>query len=109
MQVDLAAVLAAALRDARVASALAEHIKPAIHQALNEHAADSWLTSAQAARHLYGSEGRAEAFRKLRARHPELDRLSHGQGRLRRWRRADLDAFMASNPRAQRRQQGGTP
>lgn len=109
MPVDFVEVLAEALQDRRVGSALAQHIKPAIHQALAEQAADTWLTAAQAARHLYGEDGCAEAFRKLRGRHAELDRLSRGTGKLRRWRRSDLDAFMAHNPRAQRRRERGEP
>lgn len=106
MHVDLAGVLAEALQDARVVLALAQHLKPAIREALTEQAADSWLTAAQASRYLYGDDGCAEAFRKLRGRHPELDRLSHGSGKLRRWRRSDLDTFMRGNLRAQRRRQG---
>ena len=82
-------------------------IKPGVLDALDVAAADTWLNAEQAARHLYGSEGKAEAFRKLRERHAELDRLSQGSGKLRRWRRAELDRFVASNPRAQRRRERG--
>lgn len=107
MHIDLAGVLAEALQDARVGLALAQHLKPAIREALTEQAADSWLTAAQASRYLYGAEGRVEAFRKLRARQPELDRLSQGSGKLRRWRRSDLDVFMRGDHRAQRRRKRG--
>jgi hypothetical protein len=103
MPLDLAAELAQALQDPRVATALAEHVRPVVRKALADHAADTWLSAKQAAGYLYGQEGAAERFRKLRERHPELDRLSVGTGKLRRWRRQDLDTFLASNPRAQRR------
>ena len=109
MQVDLAAVLAAAAGDPRFAAALKPIVKEAVQAALSEAAADSWLDTAGAARHIYGCEGQEEAFRKLRARHRELDRFSVGEHKLRRWKRADLDAWLASNPRARRRRQGGEP
>jgi len=107
MPVDLVGVLAEALQDARVGLALAQHLKPAIREALTEQATDSWLDTAGAARHVYGGEGQEDAFRKLRARHPELDRFSVGEHKLRRWKRGDLDAWLASNPRARRRREQG--
>jgi len=60
------------------------------------------LTAHQAAKYLYGSDGKVEAFRKLRLRHRQLDQCSVGRLKLRRWKRADLDAFLASNPRFRR-------
>lgn len=103
MPLDLAAELAQALQDPRVATALAEHVRPVVREALADHAADSWLSAKQAAAYLYGRDGAEERFRKLRTRHAEIDRLSVGEGKLRRWKRADLDAFLASNSRAERR------
>jgi hypothetical protein len=100
---DLAAELAQALQDPRVASALAAHVRPVVREALADQAADTWLSAKQAAAYLYGVADATERFRKLRERHPALDRFSVGTGRLRRWRRQDLDTFLASNPRAQRR------
>ena len=103
MPLDLAAELAQALQDPRVVTALAEQFRPVVREALAEQQADTWLSAKQAAPYLYGIEGAAERFRKLRERHPDLDRLSVGEGKMRRWKRADLDVFLASNPRAQRR------
>lgn len=110
MPLDIASEVKLALQAPDVAEWLRQHVvKPAVLDAMAVQAADTWLTAAQASQHLYGAEGRVEAFRKLRARHAELDRLSHGSGKLRRWRRSDLDTFMRGNPRAQRRRRGGTP
>lgn len=105
MTFDLAAMFAQAAQDPRVAAALKPIVKDAVRDALSESAADSWLDTAGAARHVYGCEGQEDAFRKLRARHPELDRVSVGEHKLRRWKRADLDAWLTSNPRAQRRRE----
>lgn len=57
-----------------------------------------WLDNAQAARLFYGRDDRVLAFRALRYRYPEIDAASVGRHRLRRWRRADLDALIAGNP-----------
>lgn len=104
MQFDLAAELAEALQDPRVGSALAQHIGPVVSKVLADRAAGSWLTAQEASRHLYGGDDDAqERFRKLRSRHPDLDQCSVGTGKLRRWRIEDLDRWLASNPRAQRR------
>jgi hypothetical protein len=103
MPLDLAAELAQALQDPRVGSALAEHIRPVVRGVLAEREADVWLTARESATYLYGCEGREDAFRKLRERHPDLDRLSVGKSRLRRWKRADLDKFLSGDPRSQRR------
>ena len=100
---DLAAELAQALRDPGVGQILAEHVRPVIRAELAAVAADTMLSARDAARYLYGCEGQEDAFRKLRGRCPDLDQMSCGTGRLRRWKRADLDGFLAANPRAQRR------
>ena len=109
MTLDLAAMLAQAAQDPRFAAAVQPIVKAAVKDALSESAADSWLDGAGAARYIYGTSGKEEAFRKLRAHHADLDRLSVGEHKLRRWKKADLDQWIASNPRAQRRRQGGTP
>ena len=44
-----------------------------------------------------------QVLAQLRERHPELDRLSVGKSRLRRWKRADLDKFLSGDPRSPRR------
>lgn len=69
------------------------------------------LDMAQAAAHFYGRPDRVYAFRKLRQRYPQLDEASIGSGRFRRWKRADLDAFLAQKPQFRRRaeNQGGQP
>lgn len=107
MPLDVAGLLAEAAKDPRFADALRPIVKEAVRDALSESAADSWLDTAGAARHVYGCEGQEDAFRKLRARHPELDRFSVGEHKLRRWKRGDLDAWLASNPSARRRLERG--
>ncbi len=103
MQLDLAGGLAEALTDSRVSSAMSKLVESAVSAALSKSAADSWLSAAEAARYVYGCDGKTEAFRKLRNANPELDAMGVGTGRLRRWKRTDLDAWIASSPRAQRR------
>ena len=108
MALDIASEVKLAIKTPDMAHWLRQHvITPGVQDALAVARAYNWLTAEQAANYLYGCEGRADAFRKLRARHAELDRLSQGSGKLRRWRRADLDRFVASNPRAQRRRERG--
>lgn len=107
MTLDLAALLADAAQDPRFAAALRPVVADALKDALRESAADAWLDAPGAARYVYGCDGKEEAFRKLRAHHPELDALSVGEHKLRRWRRATLDQWLASNPRAQRRRERG--
>ena len=53
------------------------------------------LDNEQAARLIYGRDDRVGAFRALRYRYPEIDAISIGQHRLRRWRRKDLEALIA--------------
>ena len=59
-------------------------------QALAEREADGFMSPKQAARFVYGCDGKDAAFAKMRRRHPELDALSIGTGKNRRWRRSDL-------------------
>lgn len=57
-----------------------------------------WLDNREAARHFYGRDDRLNAWKALRSRYPQIDAISVGSNRLRRWRRSDLDALIASNP-----------
>ena len=106
MPVDFSGDLKQALKDPEVRAALgaavAEHCRSLMLSVLAEHQADAYLTAHQAAKYLYGSDGKVEAFRKLRLRHRQLDQCSVGRLKLRRWKRADLDACLASNPRFRR-------
>ncbi len=110
MPVDFTGDLKQALKDPEVSAALgaalAEHCRSLMLSILAEHQADAYLTAQQAAKYLYGSDGKVEAFRKLRLRHRQLDQCSVGRLKLRRWKRADLDAFLASNPRFRRHSDG---
>jgi hypothetical protein len=99
MLLDLCAELRAALTHPETRQAF----KALVIEALAQRDADAWLSAREAARYVYGCDDRDDAFRRLRARHPELDRLSSGTNKLRRWKRADLDRFIASNPRIERR------
>lgn len=109
MTIDLAGLIADGFKDPRVQSAIAPLLKAAVRDAMKEAAADSWLTTEEASRYVYGRDDRAEALRKVIGRDPELARLAVGSGRMRRFRRADLDQWLRSSPRAQRRRQGGEP
>lgn len=110
MAIDLAAELRAALQDPTFSAWLRQEVvKPGVAEALAEHAADAWLSAKQASTYVYGVSGAEERFRKLRERHPELDRLSSGSGKLRRWRRADLDAFLATRSQRGRSAAQGEP
>lgn len=106
MPVDFTGDLKHALQDplvrAALGAALAEHCRPLMLSVLAEHQADGYLTAEQAAKYLYGSDGKVEAFRKLRLRYRQLEQCSVGRLKLRRWKRTDLDAFLASNPRFRR-------
>lgn len=88
--IDLTDDLCRALRDPGVGAALAQHLKPVVLQALAEREADGFLSHKQAARFVYGCDGKDAAFAKMRRRYPELDAVSIGTGKRRRWRRSDL-------------------
>lgn len=90
MTIDLRSVFVDALQDPAVAAVLAQHLKPIVLQALAEREADGFMSPQQAARFVYGCDGKDAAFAKMRGRHPELDALSIGTGKTRRWRRSDL-------------------
>lgn len=92
--------------------ALIEQFREAAHQAaykgtrqaLAESAAqadgDCWLGSAQAAK-LLGYPSQA-AFKQARNRNPELAALGMKHGKLWRFRRTDLEAFMSVHPRTRK-------
>lgn len=104
MALDIASEVKLAMQAPDMADWLREHvIKPGVLDALDVAAADTWLSVEQAARYVYGSDGKSEAFRKVIARNADLARLAAGPPRMRRFRRVDLDAWLANNTRAQRR------
>lgn len=85
---------------------LAEAAARGAEQALAVHGA-AWLDNAQAAQFIYGRDDRVEAFRALRYRYPEIDSVSTGRHRMRRWRRADLAELLSLNPKLRPRAQAG--
>ena len=90
MPLDLTEDLCRALQNPAVAAVLANYLKPVMLQALAEREADGFMSPKQAALYVYGCDGKDAAFAKMRRRHPELDALSIGAGKNRRWRRSDL-------------------
>jgi len=90
MPLDLTEDLCRALQTPAVAAVLAKYLKPVLLEALAEREIDGFMTAKQAARFVYGCDGKDKAFAKMRKRHPELDARSFGVGRSRRWRRSDL-------------------
>jgi len=107
MTFDLVDMLVTAAQDPRFGAALRPVVTDAVKAALSESAADAWLTIEQAALYVYGTTGKGEALRKLIARNPDLARLASGEGRMRRFRRADLDRWISSSTAAQRRRERG--
>jgi hypothetical protein len=63
-------------------------------RALAAREADVWLDAKAAAAYVYGQPGKEAAFRGLRHRHPQIDAASTGEGKRRRWKRTDLDAWL---------------
>lgn len=90
MPVDFTQELKHALKDPEVGAAIAQHLKPIVIQALAEREHDGLLSPKQAACFLYGRDGADGAFRKMRERNPEIDAISIGEGKRRRWRRSEL-------------------
>ncbi len=80
------------LDEPQVAQKLKEllDVRGQVLAALAEREHDGYLSPKQAAHFLYGAGGKEQAFAKMRRRHPELDRISIGIGKRRRWRRSDL-------------------
>lgn len=100
IKIDLFAELQAALTDPGVRTVLSEYIKQAVKDALAERDTDAWLDHAAAAQ-LLGLT--VPAFIGKRRRYAELDQMSAGSGRMRRWRRADLEHWLREQGRIRRR------
>lgn len=101
MPLSLVAEVVAALKDPEVVAQHRESLRPIIIEALAEalkaRETNGWLTSEQAAVLL--GYPTADAFKMARGRNPELAALGIKVGRCWRFRRSDLDAWMASNHR----------
>lgn len=91
-----AQIALALLDDPYVAAALVKHVGQAVREALAESAADAWLSSGPAAAYVYGRDDRQNAFRVLVNRHPDLAAMAVGVGKRRRWKRSDLDQWLAT-------------
>ena len=80
------------LDDPQVAQKLKEllDVRGQVLEALAEREHDGYLSPKQAAHFLYGVDGKEQAFAKMRRRYPEIDAVSIGTGKRRRWRRSDL-------------------
>jgi hypothetical protein len=105
MSLDLTPELCAALIHPDVVERFRQLVKPAfaecIREARAETLADSWLNSEQAAQ-LLGYPSLA-AFKQAGYRNPELATLGTKHGRRWRFRRSDLEAYMATHPRSPRK------
>lgn len=84
------------LHDPQVAAVLAKQVGQAVREALDESQADAWLSSGPAAAYVYGRDDRRNAFRALVNRQPDLAAMAVGVGKLRRWKRSDLDQWLSS-------------
>ena len=91
IKIDLVTELQTALTDPDVRTILSAYIKQAVKDALAERDTDSWLDQKGAAA-LLGLT--IPSFTGKRRRYPELDQISAGNGRMRRWRRADLEHWL---------------
>ena len=100
IKIDLVAELQAALTDPDVRAVLSAYIKQAVKDALSERDTDTWLDH-RAAAQLLGLS--VPAFIAKRRRYAELDQLSAGNGRMRRWRRADLEHWLREQGQRRRR------
>ena len=101
IKIDLVAELQTALTDPDVRAVLTSYIKQAVKDALSERDTDAWLDH-KAAAQLLGLT--VPSFIAKRRRYPELDQMSAGNGRMRRWRRADLEHWLREQgPRRRRR------
>lgn len=100
IKIDLVAELQAALTDPDVRTVLSGYIKQAVKDALAERDTDTWLDHAAAVQ-LLGLT--VPAFIGKRRRYAELDQMSAGSGRMRRWRRADLEHWLSEQGRIRRR------
>ena len=100
IKIDLVAELQTALTDPAVRAVLTAYIKEAVKDALAERDTDTWLDHRGAAQ-LLGLT--VPAFTAKRRRYPELDQMSAGNGRMRRWRRADLEHWLRNQGHRGRR------
>jgi hypothetical protein len=100
IKIDLVAELQTALTDPDVRAVLTGYIKQAVKDALAERDSDTWLDHRGAAQ-LLGLT--VPAFIAKRRRYPELDQMSAGNGRMRRWRRADLEHWLREQGHRRRR------
>lgn len=100
IKIDLVAELQTALTDPEVRTVLTTYIKQAVREALSERDTDTWLDH-RAAAQLLGLS--IPSFIAKRRRYPDLDQMSAGSGRMRRWRRADLEHWLREQGRIRRR------
>jgi hypothetical protein len=100
IKIDLVAELQTALTDPDVRAVLTGYIKQAVKDALSERDTDTWLDH-RAAAQLLGLT--VPAFIAKRRRYAELDQMSAGNGRMRRWRRADLEHWLREQGHTRRR------
>lgn len=100
IKIDLVAELQTALTDPDVRAVLTSYIKQAVKDALAERDTDTWLDH-RAAAQLLGLT--VPAFVAKRRRYAELDQMSAGNGRMRRWRRADLEHWLREQGHRRRR------
>ena len=95
ISLDAGALLRAMLADpqarAELRALLVEAAAEGNGRALDSREHDAYL-DAKAAAALVGRT--PAAWKQLRRRHPEIDRISVGAGKSRRWRRSDLAAWM---------------
>ena len=106
IKIDLVAELQTALTDPDVRAVLSAYIKQAVKEALAERDTDSWLDQKGAAA-LLGLT--IPSFTGKRRRYPELDQMSAGNGRMRRWRRADLEHWLREQGTPGRRKRNPQP
>lgn len=100
IQIDLISELRAALTHPEVRTILTVYIKQAVKEALTERDTDTWLDHKAAAK-LLGLT--VPSFIAKRRRYPELDQMSAGSGRMRRWRRTDLEQWLDAQGQQRRR------
>lgn len=96
MPLDLTDDLRRAMQHPAFLADLARHLKPVLLEALAESQADAWLSAGAAAAYVYGRDDRKNAFRALVQRQPDLAAMAVGVGKLRRWKRSDLDQWLSS-------------
>lgn len=79
---------------------LGQVVEQAVMRALAAQQADPWMSAKEAADYI-GCPS-LDAFYQLRRRHPQIDEISVGSDRLRRWRRSDLDQLLRMDFMARR-------